>query len=295
MFDVLLNVIAPVLICIVIGYLWGKTPTLYATDFVTRMVTNIGAPCLIIHTMNSTDMRWQEFVETAQLTVLTLVCNLALGFVVLRAFRLNFSALSLAVVMPNVGNMGLSLCLFAFGEDGLALGLIIFVVTSLVHFASGDIVLAREGSISRRLLSVTRQPLVYGAAVALLLVTTGWKLPTVLANTTQLLGGMTIPLMLITLGVSLSRLGTGNLRIGTIIACTRMLGGLAISCALVWVFGLTGLLAKVLILQSAMPSAVFNYLFALKYDRYTDAVASGVVISTFMSMLLIPVLLWFLL
>jgi len=169
------------------------------------------------------------------------------------------------------------------------------VVTSLVHFASGDIVLAREGSISRRLLSVTRQPLVYGAAVALLLVTTGWKLPTVLANTTQLLGGMTIPLMLITLGVSLSRLGTGNLRIGTIIACTRMLGGLAISCALVWVFGLTGLLAKVLILQSAMPSAVFNYLFALKYDRYTDAVASGVVISTFMSMLLIPVLLWFLL
>src|SRR5690606_31691751 len=122
------------------------------------------------------------------------------------------SALCLAVVMPNVGNMGLSLCLFAFGEEGLALGLIIFVVTSLVHFASGDIVLAREGSIARRLAGVARQPLVYGALVAVLLVTTGWKLPPLLANTTQLLGGMTIPLMLITLGVSLSRLGADNLR-----------------------------------------------------------------------------------
>lgn len=295
MFDVLINVIAPVMICIAIGYLWGKTPTVYATEFVTRMVTNIGAPCLIIHTMNSTDMRWQDFVEMARFTVLTLVCNLALGFVVLRAFRLNFSVLCLAVVMPNVGNMGLSLCLFAFGEEGLALALIIFVVTSLVHFASGDIVLAREGSISRRLAGVARQPLVYGALVAVMLVTTGWKLPTVLANTTQLLGGMTIPLMLITLGVSLSRLGAENLRTGTIIACTRMFGGLAISCSIVWVFGLSGLLAKVLILQSAMPSAVFNYLFALKHDRDIDAVASGVVISTFMSMLFIPVLLLFLL
>lgn len=295
MFEVLVNVIAPVMICIAIGFVWGKTPATYATEFVTRMVTNIGAPCLIISTMNSTDMHWQDFLVMAKLTLLTLAGNLLLGFVVLRLFRLNFSNLCLAVVMPNVGNMGLSLCLFAFGEDGLALGLIIFVVTSLVHFASGDVVLARQGSLPHRLGGIVRQPLVYGAAIAVLLVTTGWKLPTVLANTTQLLGGMTIPLMLITLGLSLSRLGADNLRTGTVIACTRMLGGLAVSCTIVWIFGLAGLLAKVLILQSAMPSAVFNYLFALKHDRDVDAVASGVVISTFMSMLLLPVLLWFLL
>ena len=294
MFAVLLNVIAPVLICIGIGYGWGKSPAVYATDFVTRLITTLGAPCLIVSTINDSAMGFAEFTLMAKYTLMVLGGTLVLALGVLRLLRMD-PLLALPVVMPNVGNMGLSLSLFAFGEPGLALALVIFVVMSLIQFASGDLVLSREGGIGRRLVVLSRQPLVHGALVAVTLVATGWKLPPALATTVELIAGITIPLMLITLGVSLARLAAGNWRTGLVIALTRMGGGLLVSIGLVTVLGITGLAAKILILQSAMPSAVFNYLFALKHDRDPGAVASGVVISTFLSLLLLPLVVWFLL
>ncbi|MFA5548191.1 MAG: AEC family transporter [Porticoccaceae bacterium] len=294
MFAVLFNVIAPVLICIAIGYGWGKSPAAYATDFVTRLITTLGAPCLIVATINSSSMGFAEFTMLAKYTVLVLAGTLVLALALLRLLRMD-PLLALPVVMPNVGNMGLSLSLFAFGEPGLALALVIFVVTSLIQFTSGDLVLSREGSIPRRLAMLTRQPLVYGTLAAVVMVATGWKLPPALASTVSLLAGITIPLMLITLGVSLARLSAGNWRAGLVIALARSGLGLVVSIGLVAALGIGGLAAKILILQSAMPSAVFNYLFALKHDRDPGAVASGVVISTFLSLLLIPVILWFLL
>ncbi|MAT50656.1 MAG: transporter, partial [Porticoccaceae bacterium] len=144
MIAVLLNVIAPVLICVLIGFFWGRSGTSYATEFVTRMITFVGAPCLIIATINKSQLQWQDFLLMAKLQVMVLAGTAVIGFGLFRLLRLDFSSLGLSVVMPNVGNMGLSLCLFAFGEEGLALALIIFVVTSLIHFASGDLILSRD-------------------------------------------------------------------------------------------------------------------------------------------------------
>lgn len=292
--SVLLNVVAPVLICILIGYVWGRSRVPYATEFVTRIVTLIGAPCLIVATMNKTQLKWDDFLLMARLQLMVLAGATLLGYGVLRFLKLDFSSLGLAVVMPNVGNMGLSLCLFAFGDQGLALALIIFIVTSLIHFASGDVILSREGTLWRRLVNIYKQPLVYGALAAIFLITTETRLPPMLANTTELLGGMTIPLMLVTLGVSLSQLAASYWLSGCVIALTRIGGGLIISSSLVWALELKGLPASILIVQATMPSAVFNYLFAIKHDREAGAVASGVVISTLLSAFTTPLLLWWL-
>jgi len=294
MFDVLLNVVAPVAICIAIGYWWGKSATAYATEFVTRLVTTIGAPCLIVSTIDGGDMATEDFLLMAGHTLLILAGTLVLALVVLTLMRKSL-ALALPMVLPNVGNMGLSLSFFAFGEAGLALTLVIFVMTSLIQFTSSDLVLGREGNLARRLGMLGRQPLIYGTLVAVLLIITGWKLPPAIANATQLLAGITIPLMLITLGVSLANLAAGNWRTGLLISAVRIPGGVAVSLAAVTLLGIEGLAAKILILQFAMPSAVFNYLFALKHNRDPGAVASGVVISTMSSALVIPVVLWWLL
>ncbi len=101
--------------------------------------------------------------------------------------------------------------------------------------------------------------------------------------------------MLLTLGVSLARLRTDDWGPGALIAATRLLGGVAVGVFVVWLFAAEGVEARVLILQAAMPSAVFNYLLALKYDRLPGAVAGGVVISTFGSLLTLPVILAFIL
>jgi predicted permease len=51
----------------------------------------------------------------------------------------------------------------------------------------------------------------------------------------------------------------------------------------------------VVIVQSSMPVAVFNYLFALRYQREPELVAGAVLASSLAMFLLLPVLLWFVL
>ncbi|MBT7483209.1 AEC family transporter, partial [Candidatus Peregrinibacteria bacterium] len=50
----------------------------------------------------------------------------------------------------------------------------------------------------------------------------------------------------------------------------------------------------VIVLQSSMPVAVFNYLFAENYDRNPRETAELVVISTLFSLVTIPLILLFL-
>jgi len=194
-------------------------------------------------------------------------------------------------VFPNTGNMGLPLCLFAFGQQGLALAIIIFTLTATLQFTAG--VAIASGSLSfRRILGM---PLIYAVVLSVLVVATGWTLPQWLANTIQLLGGLTIPMMLLALGVSLARLRVTTFGRAALLTVVRLAGGVAIGFAVATIFGLSGAARGVLIIQAAMPVAVFNYLFAQYYSREPEQVAGMVVLSTAASFVILPVLLWILL
>ena len=52
-----------------------------------------------------------------------------------------------------------------------------------------------------------------------------------------------------------------------------------------------GLTRKVLVLQASMPVGVLNYLFAQRYGRSPEQVASLVLVSTLISIISIPMLL----
>jgi predicted permease len=78
-------------------------------------------------------------------------------------------------------------------------------------------------------------------------------------------------------------------------AIARLLGGLAASLAVAEIFGLDGIVRSVLILQSTMPVAIFNYVFALRYKREPQDVAAAIIVSTIISFATMPFLLAFIL
>ena len=51
----------------------------------------------------------------------------------------------------------------------------------------------------------------------------------------------------------------------------------------------------VLIIESAMPLAVFNFLLAARYDRHPEDIAGAILVSTVLSFLTMPALLLFVL
>lgn len=291
MFNELFAVIAPILICAGLGYGWARRGIDYPVDFVTRLVMNIGAPCLILSSFSHADIDIGKMAEVSAAALVILLIMLVLGGVLIRLMRLKVSTFLPSLLFPNIGNMGLPLCLFAFGQTGLALALTIFLVIFTLQMSLGILLTAGHGH-PRELF---RQPVLWATVMAVILVGNGESLPVWLDNTTSILGGVTIPLMLITLGVSLAQLKVAEWKHSLLFSLIRVLGGFGLAVLVAGLFGLEGVDRGVLILQSSMPVAVFNYLLALRYQREPGEVAGMVVLSTLLAFALLPFIVSFVL
>lgn len=287
----LFTVIAPVVICAAIGYFWARSGSPFDIGQITRISVNLGTPCLIVWTFDQTRPEPQVFLEIAAAICAAFLAFAVLGYIVLRLAKLDQRSYLPALMFPNVGNMGLPLCFFAFGDPGLTFAIVIFMITAIGNFTIGAS-LARG---SARLQELARMPVLYAVPAGLALVIWDLHLPEWLGNTVELLGGLTIPLMLLALGVSLSRLTMASFTRSFALSVVRLAGGFGVGVLVAWLFGLEGVARGVLILQCAMPTAVFNYLFAERYQRAPSEVAGMVLASTLLSFATLPLLLWYLL
>jgi hypothetical protein len=284
----MLAIMAPVFLCAAIGFAWSRTGQPYDSQLVSKLVMNIGAPCLIVGTLGKVQLPAEQFPALFSAALGVLLITAVVSALALKLAGLSLRAYLPSLTFPNTGNMGLPLCLFAFGDAGLAAALGYFLVVCALHFSLGAAVVSHQ--ISLRSLLAT--PVIYAALIAVALVYSGSQLPAWLHNTVELLGGLSIPLMLITLGVSLHRLRVRDIKTASALAVLRLLLGLAVGLLIVELLALEGVVRGVVIIQSAMPAAVFNYLLAQRYQRSPEAVAGVVVVSTLLGFLLLPSILW---
>jgi malate permease and related proteins len=285
------SVIAPVFICALLGYGWVRKGYDFDTPFVSRLVLEVGAPCLIFSSLMEQSIDMGAFRQMAVAAMVSLLLFAFLGVALLRLGRLDLRTWLPSQMFPNVGNMGLPLCLLAFGEEGLALGMTYFTINSLFGFTMG--VMISSGQVSLR--DLLKNPTLYAVLITLTFLFTGIKPWPWVQNTTKLLAGFTIPLMLIAMGVSLARFKVTSVKRSLLIALMRLTMGFGVGVLVVRLLNLSGPLAGITILQSSMPVAVFSYLFAVRYNRNPEEVAGTVVISTVLSFLTLPALLWYVL
>ncbi len=190
--------------------------------------------------------------------------------------------------MPNSGNIGLPLVLLAFGERGLALGVSYFFVIALLQYTVGTAISSGE----YRLRDLARQPLIYSVILVAVVLLAKIKVPVIIATTTELLGGMMIPAMLILLGASLARLSISDLRQAIIIAVARLGIGIPTGLAVIGLISLSGIEAGTVFLLASMPTAIVNYVFAERYRPDAQRVAGAVVVSTTLTFAVLPVIIW---
>jgi hypothetical protein len=145
-----------------------------------------------------------------------------------------------------------------------------------------------SGSLSPKRV-VTTPPLI-AAALGVIGMFAHWHLPKWMSNSVELLGQPTFPLMLLALGASLATMKIHKLSLSVGLGAFRVIAGTLIGLAVSELLGLKGALRGVVILQSGMPSAVFNYLFAQINNRKPEEVASVVVASTLISAAALPLL-----
>ena len=286
----LIDVLFPVFFIIGIGYYIGKKDKKFNTNFITNFAGTIGTPAMIFYTITTTGVTLKIFIEFFIYAVLILGAFALVGFFFLLFLKKDPVTELPPMFLPNTGNMGVPICLFAYGTAGLGVASAIASVIILFHFTIGIFLASKKFSLS----ILFKNGPIYGIIFAVLFLYFDWNVPGYLENTTFLLTYTTIFLVLMALGVALTRLKVVSWSHAAILGAVRVVLGPIIGFALIKFFGLTGFKAGVLLIQSAMPSAVLTYLVGSMYSkkRAVDNIASVIVSSTLMSFFTIPVVVY---
>jgi len=289
LYQQLVPIIAPVLICAMLGYGWARSGLPFEREFMTRIIMNIGTPCLVLNGISNLEFEPADFATILVSAITVLGTCAVIGVIILRMTGQPLRSFLPPVIFGNTGNLGLPLCYFTFGDEGLGLAVAVYLIYSVSQFVFGPLFQGREPA--WRTLVTT--PMIYAALIGVTLLATETPLPRTLANTVELLAGLAIPLMLLALGYSLAsfRITQPGKAIG--LAVLRLLLGTVVGIVVAELFSLEGTMRGVIIIESAMPLAVFNFLLAARYDRHPEDVAGAIVISTLISFATMPLLILF--
>ena len=253
-----------------------------------RVVFYVFSPILIFNLLIKNQLNLKEAAVVIGFTIaivltMGLITYLACSF--LKLERSALVAVLVTTMFANTGNYGLPLVLFAFGEKALSYAGIYFVTTTSLFFSLG-VLIASLGHLNLKeaALGLFKIPTLYAVLLAILVNALHIQIPTPVARTVDLAAGGSIPLMLILLGVELSRVElAGNVRAMQISVGLRLLIAPLISLLFAALFGLQSPVREGVVIQACMPSIVSSAVLAMEYQLDSKLVTAIIFISTLLS------------
>jgi len=278
------NNILPIILLSAAGFALGKLLHIDSRSL-GRVVFYVFSPVLIFDLLIQNQLKMSEaavVIAFAFAFILTMgVVTLILGRF-LKLERPALISILITTMFANTGNYGLPLVSFAFGEQALSYAGIYFVTTTFLFYTLG-VLLASLGHMNIReaALGLFRIPTMHAVLLAVIINTWNVQIPEPITRSIDLAAGGTIPVMLILLGVQLTRLEfSGNLRALQLSVSLRLI--LAPLAALLFaaLFGLQGFTRQAGVTQASMPSMVSATVLATEYDLDSKLVTAVVFIST---------------
>ena len=286
----LFEVLFPVFFIVGIGYFLGKIHPNFDTTFITNYSGNFGAPALFIFAITSSGVTYSVFSEYFIYAIIALSSFALIGVIFLFFMKKDISRELPPYFLPNTGNMGIPICLFAYGTLGMGVAAAISSLVILLHFTINIFLASKKFDIK----IILKSPPTYAVIVAVYFLYFDLEMPKVVLNTVMLLGYAMIVLILMSLGVSLTQLKVFSLKDSVISSIGRVIIGPIIGFVIIKLFDLSGFAAGVLLIQSAMPSAILTYLVAEMYSpkKVVDSISSMIVVSTLMSLITVPIIVY---
>ena len=287
----LFEVLFPVFFIVGIGFLLGKKNPNFDTSFITTYSGNFGTPALVIFALTAGGVSFVVFKEIFFYALILLSAFGIVGLIFLVLMKKDYIRELPTFILPNTGNMGIPICLFAYGELGMGIAAAISSLVVLLHFTL-NIFLAKRAFDFQ---TIFKSPAFYAIIITVLFLYFEQPVPQFVMNTVMLLAYGMIVMILMSLGVALTQMKVFSFKDAVITSTGRVILGPIIGFILIKIFGLTGVSAGVVLIQSSMPSAILCYLVASMYSpkEIVDNISSTIVVSTVMSLVTIPITLFF--
>jgi len=284
----LIEVLFPVFFIVGIGYFLGKKSPNLDTSFITNYSANFGTPALVIFALTSSGVTYDIFAEYFIYSLIAIICFAVTGIIFLILMKKDYIRELPPFILPNTGNMGIPICLFAYGSLGMGVAAAISSLVVLLHFTLNVFLANKKFDIN----IIIKSRSFYAILVAVTFLYFDVDTPTFVLNTVMLLAYAMIVLILMSLGVALTQLKVFSFKSSIISSVGRVIIGPIIGFGLIKIFNLTGFAAGVLLIQSSMPSAILTYLIASMYSpkKIVDSISSMIVVSTLMSLITVPII-----
>ena len=290
-FDLIYRIIAiifPIFSIVAIGYLYARYRSDTDMSSGNRINMDIFIPALIFDTLSASDYALSDYM---QLTLGGAVVILGSAFIALPVARLlgyQWKTFVPPMMFNNSGNMGVPLIMLTFGSAALPAAVLLFAAENFLHFLLGQQMITQRWSIK----VVFRNPMIMATVIGISVSVLQITIPEFIRLPIHMLGQVSIPLLLFSLGVRMLAIDFRDWRIGAVGAVVCPVSGLIIAMLFLQVVSVPAEQVPILLLISALPPAVLNFLVAERFDQEPQKVASIVLIANFASIAVIPVVLW---
>jgi malate permease and related proteins len=294
--------ILAIILLILVGYTARRIGLLKSEDSVTlnKIVVNIAIPALIFLAMYGADL--SNLNVLIPITLICIITGSLCGFIVYMFSRAKGYSkktkwtLVGTSTLFNSGFLGYPVVLGIFGASGLVRAVFFDMGSTILFMCLGILFILLFGgkytSIVRRTLLF---PPLWGIILGILANILHLNPGLIPLNVLKYLSGAAIPIIMISLGLSLEVGGLKNyLGAASMVSMTRLIISPLIAVLMVYILGLNGLESTVTVVEAGMPSAMLSLVLAASYDLDIKAAAACIFMSTVLSMISLPILIYLL-
>ena len=253
-------------------------------------------PCMILNSyfmeLNA-EMLSNLLVSFGLSTFLLVLAVIISILVTMRRKDENKKIIRFACTFSNAGYMGIPLIQALYGTEGTFYASAFLTMFNVILWTVGCVMVNDKVKPKEIVKSIISTPVLYGVALGLIIYLCQIPVPNFIVQPVASIGNMNTPISMLIIGMIIAgsnmKFIVTNKDIWFTIAL-RMFLIPAISVALFWMLGFSGMTAKVVLIQAACPTAAITSVFAIRYGHDENIAAGAVVLTTLVSIITLPLL-----
>lgn len=285
--EIFIDILGPVLVLVVIGVAIGRWLEV-RPEPLAKLAFWVFGPAFMFDALANAGLPSNVLIEVAAASLIALAASAIFAIIVSAGLTRDRRASILTTsTYGNTGNFGLAIVTFTFGAEAIPFAAVALVVVNTLGLILG-IASARSGLGGIR--SAFTTPMTLVIVPALIVNGLDTTLPPIVDRPVGLMAGALIPLMLVTLGIQLHQIGLPAIGLDVVRSLAgKLLVQPLVAIPVVALIGLSDLAAGAVVLQAAMPAAVFTYVLAVEQGTRPDETATVVMAGTLASVLTLPI------
>lgn len=290
----LLTFIPAVIIIIGLGWFFKRTGFLpeNSVDIFNRIIIYVSLPALIFLAVQQTDISLSVTKFPLYAAIVMLVC-LALSFGLGKLLKLKNSLLGAFLITAAIGNtgyIGFPLTIGLFGQSELVKSIFYDFGTVVVLFTIGIMIAGYFGDPEHKM-NVVKEFATFPSVIALVLglVCNPLTLPHFAVTTLEYLSLANVPLVMLTVGLTLESKAIGRYAapLAAMLAA-KLLISPVIAFLAGTAGGLSGTNLGIIVLEASMPAVMLSLVVGLKYKLDVEFISLAIVVSIIASLVTIP-------